>query len=76
MATWAGIAQSVQRLATVWRIWGSNPGADEIFLISPDRPRGPTSLLYTWSRVSFLGQSGRGVALTTHPHPASRLEKE
>ena len=34
----AGIAQSVQRLATGWTVRGSNPGGGEIFLIRPDRP--------------------------------------
>jgi hypothetical protein len=25
-SSWAGTAQSVQRLATGWKIWGLNPG--------------------------------------------------
>ena len=41
----AGIAQSVQRLATGWTVWGLNAGGGEIFRTSPDRPWGPPSLL-------------------------------
>jgi hypothetical protein len=43
---WAGIAQSVQQLATGWTIWGSNPGGVARFTAPPDRSRGPPSLLY------------------------------
>jgi len=42
---WAGIAQSVQRLATVWAVRWSNPGDSEIFHSHPDRPWGLPSLL-------------------------------
>jgi hypothetical protein len=45
---WAGIAQSVQRLAMVR---GSNPGGSEIFRTRPDRAWGPPSLLYNGYRV-------------------------
>jgi hypothetical protein len=40
------VAQSVWRLATGWTVWGSNPGAGEIFRICPDQPWGPPSPLY------------------------------
>ena len=43
---WAGIAQSAQRLATGWRVRGSNPVGGEIFCTRPDRPWGKPSLLY------------------------------
>ena len=43
---WAGIAHSVQRLATGWEVQGSNPGGVEIFRTPPDRSWGPPSLLY------------------------------
>jgi hypothetical protein len=33
----------------------------------------PTSPLFNGYRGSFFGQSGRGVVLTTHLHPAPRL---
>jgi hypothetical protein len=48
----------------------------EAFLIRPDRPCGPPSLLYNRYRVFTGGKSGHGVALTTHPHLAPRLKKE
>jgi hypothetical protein len=32
-------------------IWGSNPGGGEIFLTHPDRPWGPSSLIYNGYRV-------------------------
>ena len=43
---WAGIAQSVQRLATGWTVWGSNHGAGEVFRTRPNRSWGPPNLLY------------------------------
>ena len=45
------VAQSVQRLATGWMVWGSNPGGGEIFRTCPDGPWGPPSLLYNGSRI-------------------------
>ena len=33
---WAGIALSVQQLATGWVVRGLNPGSDEIFRTHPD----------------------------------------
>jgi hypothetical protein len=68
----AGIAQSVQRLATGWKVRGSNPGGAEIFRFYPDRLRGPSSLLYNAYRVFPGSKGGRGVALTTHPHLVPR----
>ena len=56
---WAGIAQSVLRLATGWTVRGSNPGGDEIFRTLPDRPWGPPSLLYNGYRV-FPGDKAAG----------------
>jgi hypothetical protein len=35
---WAGIAQSVQRLAKGWTVRGLKPGGSEIFRTRPDRP--------------------------------------
>ena len=60
---WTGIAQSVYRLATGWKVRGSNPGGGEIFRAGPDRSWGPPSLLYNGYRVSFPGvkRPGRGV---------------
>jgi hypothetical protein len=34
---WAGIAQSVQRLSTGWKVRGPYPGGGEIFPTRPDR---------------------------------------
>jgi hypothetical protein len=57
-----------------------SPGTEsqwgEIFHVRPDRPRGPTSLLYNGYWVSFQGANSWGVALTTHPHLVIRLKKE
>ena len=45
------VAQSVQRLATEWRIRESNPGGGEIFRNSLDRPWDSTILMYNRYRV-------------------------
>jgi hypothetical protein len=45
------VVQSVQRLATGWKVRGSNPGGDEIFRTCPYRPWGPASLLYNEYRA-------------------------
>ena len=44
------VAQSVWRLTTGWTVRESNPGGDEIFSTCPDRPWGPSSLLYNGYR--------------------------
>ena len=56
---WAGIAQSVLRLARGWTVRGSNPGGGEIFHHRPDRRCGPPSLLYFGYRVTPGGQTTR-----------------
>jgi hypothetical protein len=56
---WAGIAQSVQRLATGCTVQGSNPGGVEIFRTRADRPWGPPSLLYNGYRI-FTGGKAAG----------------
>ena len=54
----AGIAQSVQRLATGWTVRGSNPGGGgEIFRTRPDRTCGLPSLLYSGYRVFPWGKA-------------------
>ena len=51
------------------------PGGGEIFRTSPDRPWGPTSLVYNVYLVTFPGvkQAGRGV---NHPPSPSAEVKE
>ena len=56
-ASWAGIAQSVKRLATGWTVRGLNSGGGEIFRARPDRPWGPPSLLYNEYRLSPGGKA-------------------
>jgi hypothetical protein len=41
-------------LPSSWTVRGSNPGGSEIFRTLPDRPMGPSNLLYDGYRV-FLG---------------------
>jgi hypothetical protein len=73
----SGIAQSVERLATGWKVRGSITGVYEIFRNRLDRPWGPPSLLYVYNgnRVSFprVKRPGRGV---DHPPPFSAECKE
>ena len=45
------------------------------FPCRPDQLRDPPNLLYNGYRISFSGEKGRGLALTTLPHTASRLNK-
>jgi hypothetical protein len=45
--------------------------------VSPSRAAlGPTQPPIQWIPGLYWGQSGRGVALNTHPHPAPRLKEE
>jgi len=71
---WAGITQSVERLATYWMVRRSNPCEGELFFTPPDRLLVLRSLLYNGYRVSFPGvkMPGRGV---DHP-PQSSAEVE
>jgi hypothetical protein len=55
----AGIAYTVQRLATGWTVRGPNLGGGEIFCTCPDRSWGPPSLLYSGYRV-FPGGKAAG----------------
>jgi hypothetical protein len=57
----AGIAQSVsRRLATGWKVRGSNPDGVEIFRTCSHRPWVPLSLLYSGYRVFPRGKGDRG----------------
>ena len=71
----AGIAQSVQRLATGWTVQGSNPGGGRDFP-RPSRPGpGAHSASCTMGTGSFPGaeRPGRGV---DHPPPSKRRGHE
>ena len=72
---WAGIAQSVQQLATGWTVRGSNPGVGDIFRTRPDRPWSPPTLLYNGYWVFFQGVKGPGRGVN-HPPPHSFEVKE
>ena len=69
------MAQSVQRLATGWKVRGSNPSRGRDFPhLSRPAPR-PTQHPVQWVPGLSQGKGGRGVVLTTHPHlvsPGSR----
>jgi hypothetical protein len=75
LSLWAGIAYSVERLATGWTASGSNPGGSEIFRTRPDLPWGPRSLLYNGYRVSFVGVKRPGRGVNHPPYLAPTLKK-
>jgi len=60
------------------RYWLDGPGLElrweGIFRILPDRSYGAPSFLYNGYQVSFLGQSDRGVALTTQPPSSAEVK--
>jgi hypothetical protein len=56
---WAGIAQSVWRLATSWAVRGSNLGGRGIIRTCTDQLLGQPSLLYNGYRV-FPGGKAAG----------------
>jgi len=63
----AGIAQLVQRIAAGYKVRGSNLGRGRDFP-HPSRPTlGPNPISCTMGTEYYLGESGRGVVLTTHP---------
>ena len=61
--------------ASGWTVWGSNSGGGGVFRTRPDRPWGSPSPLSNGYRVFIGGISGRGVALSTHPHLVPRVRK-
>jgi hypothetical protein len=71
---WVGIAQSVQRFATDWTVWGSNPSGGEIFHTRPYRLWGPPNLPYNGYRV-FPGLKRPGCGVD-HPPPTTAEVKE
>jgi hypothetical protein len=66
------VAQSVERLATAWTVRGSNTGGGEIFRTCPDRPWGPSSLLYSGYRVFPGGKERPGCDVDPSP-PSSAM---
>lgn len=66
---------SVRRLATGWRVRGSNPGWDETVGTHPDWPWGPPIFLYSGYRFFLLGvkRAGRGI---NHPPRSTTEVKE
>ena len=71
---WAGIAQSVQRLASNWTVQRPKSDGVEISRTRSHRPRGPPSLLHEY-QFSYPGvkRPGRGVK---YPSPCIALIKE
>ena len=72
---WAGIAQSVLRLAACWMVWVSNPGGGEIFCTLLDRPFCPPQSRIQWVG-SFLWVKWPGRGVNHPPHHAPMLKKE
>jgi hypothetical protein len=71
---WAGIVQSVQRLATGWTVRDRIPVGARFSAPVQNGP-GAHPASYTMGTGSFPGVSGWGVGLTTHPHLEPRLRK-
>jgi hypothetical protein len=71
---WAGIAQSVERLAAGLSVRESNSGGGEIFRTRPILGTTPSPIHGTpdYSR----GQNSLDLASTIHHHEATRLKKE
>ena len=67
---WAGIAQSVQHIATGWTVRASNSGWGETF--RTEGRSGPISGL----SLSLKGKATSAWGLTTHLHLLTRLKKE
>jgi hypothetical protein len=67
------VAQSVQRLATGWTLWESNPGGGEIFRTCPDRPWGPLSLLYNGYGAFPVGRKRPGRDADPSPPSSAKV---
>ena len=68
------ISQLVYRLATGWTVRGSSPRGGEIFRTCPDRPWGPTSLLYNGYRAFPVYKGSTSHAVATNTVIAGRLQ--
>lgn len=69
-------AQSVQGLASIWTVLGSNPDGGDIFAsLEPTQPPMQWVPSLSLSLALSRGYSGRGETLTTHRHLAPRIKK-
>lgn len=68
----AGIVQSVLRLATDWTILWSNPVGGKISHSPPNQPWGPPSLLYSRTKSLPWGLKGLGHTIN-HPPSISAI---
>ena len=68
---WTGIAQSVMRLTTSWKVRDRIPVRARFFHTRPERPWCPASLLYNGDRVFFrvVKRPGCGLDHSPTPHP-------
>jgi len=57
-----------------WTVRASNPGGGETFLIRPDRPWGPPSLLYNGNRV-LSGTKAAGGGVDHPPLPSAKVKE-
>ena len=67
MLEWAGWLSRYSDWLRAGRSGDLIPVGNETFRTRPDRPWGPSSLLYNWYRIFPGGKSGRGVTLTPNP---------
>ena len=70
------VAQSVQRLATSWMVWGSNPRGGEIFCTCPSQPWSPPSFLHNGYRVFPGGKERLGRDADPSPPSSAVVMKE
>jgi hypothetical protein len=75
LITLGRIALSVYRLTTGWTVRGSNPSGAR-FSARPDRPWGPTSLLYNGYRVFPGGKVWPGRAADHSPPSIAAVMEE
>jgi hypothetical protein len=72
---WAEMGYTVQRLATTWKVLGSNPAGSEIFRQIPDRPWGPHIFPCNGYRACLPGFKRLGRGPNHLPHSAQRLKE-
>ena len=63
-------------MATGWTVGGSNPGGGEIFHTCPDRPWGPSNILYNGHRVFPGGKERPGSDADSSPPSSAVVKKE